>query len=799
MELMKNPKVLAWLMAFQRLLLLLFIATNSSAAGECRSVRINLGCELFASKDPTYWPSDSGRFAFGFYPEGGGFRVGIWLQTKPKKTVVWTAKRDEPPMSGDSQLVLSYDGQLILTTDHDQNITFLSLGEPASSASLLDTGNFVVYGSNISKIIWESFYYPTDTIVADQILITGNELASSVSESKRSTGKFTLKLQMDGNLVLYPAQTPERYYHAYWASNTVTNTITQGLQRKLILASDGLLSLVNYSGSVIYNMSTIRSSDAELIYRATLDADGFFRLYSHNFTSNSGPTVVGKWPFEMDPCIVKGICGFNSYCGSMGAHFNCYCLPGFSFLNPNDSSGGCVKNITSQSCGDSRDSVTVLENVGWLDTVYSFRPDSTQQECTESCLEDRYCEAAFYGENNCRKRSLPLRYGKVQSNSVGYLTLIKVSTCNVSYNLGDPRNGSSEIRSKKDLHLVFVILGGVIVAVALVGFTATFLLWHRSRRTTHGRLMGAGNGSLGLTEDVSLRSFSYDELTRATGGFKEEVGRGAFGAVYKGVLDFNGEKFIAVKRLEKIIEEGEREFLTEMRSIGRTHHRNLIRLLGVCYEGKTRLLVYDYMSNGSLADFLCKGQPRLHWNERVRIAQDVARGILYLHEDCEPHIIHCDIKPQNILIDDSWTAKVSDFGLAKLLTPDQTRTFTGIRGTRGYLAPEWYKNTPISVKTDVYSFGMVLLEIICCRKNVDIDVPDDEMILSEWVYKCFRTGDLKELLKGEEEVDKKMLERMVSVALWCIQDEPALRPTIKCVISMLEGSLEVHVPPVPTS
>ena len=290
-----------------------------------------------------------------------------------------------------------------------------------------------------------------------------------------------------------------------------------------------------------------------------------------------------------------------------------------------------------------------------------------------------------------------------------------------------------------------------------------------------------------------MRLFSYNELKRATNGFKEQLGKGSFGAVYKGAL-YKGKRLVAVKRLEKLVEEGEREFRSEMRAIGRTHHRNLVRLLGYCAEDSKRLLVYEYMSNGSLADHLFKAQMSPNWNERVTIALDIARGILYLHEECEASIIHCDIKPQNILMDDFWTAKISDFGLAKFLMADQTRTFTGVRGTRGYLAPEWQKNTPISVKADVYSYGIVLLEIVCCRRNVELDVSnEEEVILSTWIYNCFVARELHKILRGEE-ADKTMVENMVKVALWCIQDEPALRPTMKSVVLMLEGITEVLPP-----
>lgn len=149
-------------------------------------------------------------------------------------------------------------------------------------------------------------------------------------------------------------------------------------------------------------------------------------------------------------------------------------------------------------------------------------------------------------------------------------------------------------------------------------------------------------------------------------------------------------------------------------------------------------------------------------------------------------------------MDDSWTAKISDFGLAKLLVPNQTRTFIGPRGTRGYMAPEWNRNVPISVKVDVYSFGIVLLEIVFCRRNLELEVEEHEVILSDWVYSMFEAGQLGRLMVGEE-VENATMDRMVKVGLWCIQGEPALRPSMKNVILMLKGNLDISIPPCPTS
>ncbi|XP_058099187.1 G-type lectin S-receptor-like serine/threonine-protein kinase LECRK4 [Magnolia sinica] len=431
-----------------------------------------------------------------------------------------------------------------------------------------------------------------------------------------------------------------------------------------------------------------------------------------------------------------------------------------------------------------------------LDSSYATL-SITKDECRKVCLDDCNCEAAMFEYGKCMKLTLPMKYGR-ESESASSIIFIKVGHESPVDAITDSFPNVTRMvpgENKKEPRVKILIAGIVLATCLVASISFSCFLIYRNRAQSYKKMTDDNN--LSLSEEILLRSFSYNELVKATDNFKEELGKDSFGTVYKGSL-YNSNRTVAVKRLEKMVEEGEREVRAETRAIGRTHHRNLVRLLSFCDEGSSRLLVYEYMSNGSLANLLFKAQSRHDWKERVRIALDVARWIFYLHEECEPHIIHCDIKPQNIVMDGFWTAKISDFGLAKLVMPDQTRTFTGVRGTRGYLAPEWQKNTPISVKADVYSYRIVLLEIICCRRYIELEVPDNEIVLSEWVYSCFVGGELRKLLGGEE-VEGKILDRMVKVGLWCIQDEPALRPSMKNVILMMEGNMDMPIPPSPTS
>ncbi|XP_035541170.1 G-type lectin S-receptor-like serine/threonine-protein kinase RLK1 [Juglans regia] len=266
---------------------------------------------------------------------------------------------------------------------------------------------------------------------------------------------------------------------------------------------------------------------------------------------------------------------------------------------------------------------------------------------------------------------------------------------------------------------------------------------------------------------------------------------------FRATLNFDGIFILySYPKINSVFQENEKEFNAEVNIIGKTHHKNLVRLLGFCDEERQRLLVYEFLSNGTLSGFLF-GDSKPDWERRIKIAFGVVKGLLYLHEECSTQIIHCDIKPQNILLDEYFNARISDFGLAKLLMMNQSKTHTAIRGTKGYVAPEWFRNMPITAKVDVYSFGVMLLEIICCRKSVDMESEgEDRSILTYWAYDCFQEGTLDALVDYDMD-DMVKLERFVKVAIWCIQEDPTLRPTIQKVSQMLEGVLDVPVPPCP--
>ncbi|XP_044476702.1 G-type lectin S-receptor-like serine/threonine-protein kinase LECRK3 [Mangifera indica] len=488
--------------------------------------------------------------------------------------------------------------------------------------------------------------------------------------------------------------------------------------------------------------------------------------------------------------IGTGSCGFNSYCSNENGRYNCSCPPGYVFVDPTDRYSDCRPTF-QQRCeanDGSRDpeelyEIRELSNVNWPLGDYERLEPYNQTTCEKDCLQGCSCAVAIFGGETCWKKRLPLSNGRFE---LGAKALFKVRK-------GDSPEFSANSGSNKGISTLLgaLLLGGSVFfnVLLLVAFCLIVFVLPK-------RKYGNYNFQDSTMAESNLCFFTYNQLSEATDGFKEELGRGSFGIVYKGVFKTGSGNAIAVKKLDKLAQEREREFKTEVSAIGRIHHKNLVQLLGYCDEGTNRLLVYEFMSNGTLATILF-ALPRPDWNLRVRISLEIAKGLVYLHEECNVPIIHCDIKPQNILLDRYFNAKISDFGLSKLLLSDQSRTRTMIRGTRGYVAPEWFKNVAVSTKVDVYSYGVMLLEIICCRRSVEMETEEERReILIDWVYDCYVEGRLDVLVNEDEMAmaDKCRLQKWLMVAMWCIQEDPSERPTMKMVLNMLEGYLEVPQP-----
>lgn len=291
-----------------------------------------------------------------------------------------------------------------------------------------------------------------------------------------------------------------------------------------------------------------------------------------------------------------------------------------------------------------------------------------------------------------------------------------------------------------------------------------------------------------------IGQFSYEELATATGGFSQAnlLGQGGFGLVHKGVLT-NGRE-VAVKSLKSGSGQGEREFQAEVEIISRVHHRHLVSLVGYCIANENKLLVYEFVPNKTLEFHLHgKGQPVMDWATRLRIAIGTAKGLAYLHEDCMPRIIHRDIKTANILIDHNYEAMVADFGLAKLTTENHTHVSTRVMGTFGYLAPEYASSGKLSDKSDVFSFGVMLLELVTGRQPIDLTGTMMEDSLVDWarplLSKALEDGNFEQLVdpRLEGKYLHHELAHMAACAAASIRHSARKRPKMSQIVRALEG------------
>uniref|UniRef100_A0A0E0EJF4 non-specific serine/threonine protein kinase n=1 Tax=Oryza meridionalis TaxID=40149 RepID=A0A0E0EJF4_9ORYZ len=515
-------------------------------------------CSEINTAGPQSWVSPSGRLAFGFYPEGEGFSIGVWLVTDPSRFIMWTAFRNDPPVSGGSILLTACGSlQWIPPNQGFQGKVISAAPTSATSAAILDTSNFVLYDAK-KQVIWSIFGIPTDTLLPGQNLPPGNQLFSSVSDTNHATGKYRLSNQPDGNLVMYPigAIDPDS---AYWN----TGTYAQNFLLTLTLDSNGTLWLFDRNSQYrmvlfLTNQSLSASPESESYYHLTLDADGILRLYSHVFFKQGGaPKTKVEWlvPPSNDRCSVKGVCGPNSFCQvTSSGETSCSCLPGFEFLSANQSTQGCWRAQTGGCTGNSPNgdiglvvvaTMVTVKNTSWSDRSYNIPPQSpTIEECKAICMSDCACEIAMF-DSYCSKQMLPIRYGKRVPGSNTTL-FVKV----YSY---EPKRTASATST------AMLTSGAALAMLSLVLLSVSVMLCKRRPFLRYTRAPQHHETEFD-EESIGIRPYSFHDLELSTDGFAEELGRGAYGTVFKGVLTNSGNKGIAVKRLERMAEDGEREF-----------------------------------------------------------------------------------------------------------------------------------------------------------------------------------------------------------------------------------------------
>ncbi|KAL0746874.1 hypothetical protein Bca101_028876 [Brassica carinata] len=773
-----------------------------------------VGESLTASESQQFsssWRSPSGDFALGFRKirPNDGFTLSIWFDKIPDKTIVWHAQAVNTTtgfVPAGSKVTLTSDGGLVLTGPRGQLHWSSSLPPSSSSVSrglITDAGEFGLFSQDSTVALWSSFDHPTDTLLPTQSLEIGNNLSSRLTETSFKKGRFRLHLFDNGDLqllVLNSKTLAERdvYFQYYKTDTKEPNPGT-----RLVFNQSDMYVLLSDNSTRFIKSVSVSSRDDYL--RAVLHFDGVFAQYSHSKGEGSnGWKSVLAVPENIcriskpDISVGNVACGFNSICSLEDTQRpKCQCPERFSLLDTSDEYGDCKADFEMQTCGPSNNNTYELISVdrtNWPYGDYQMYREYDEERCRKACLDDCFCAAVIFGDDRvCWAKKFPLSYGQRSPNGENYdsrnsYTLIKVLK-------GGGADAPSAKDRGKDRDWLIIACSVLLGTSAFVNFI--FLALYGRSKTAKKKPNQGGDIGVATAVELNLRVFTYGELLAATGDFMEELGRGAFGIVYKGFLKLSNdsEVTVALKKLDRVAQENEKEFKNEVKVIGQIHHKNLVRLIGFCNEGHSRMIVYEFIPHGTLANFLFR-RPRPSWEDRRRISIGIARGILYLHEECSEQIIHCDIKPQNILLDEYYNPRISDFGLAKLLMMDQTHTLTNIRGTKGYVAPEWFRNSPITSKVDVYSYGVMLLETVCCKKAVDLE---DNVILIDWAYYCYQNRRLDDLIQDDLDAidDMEMVGRYVKIGIWCIQEEPRMRPNMRHVTQMLDGVAQVHDPPNP--
>ncbi|XP_047090993.1 G-type lectin S-receptor-like serine/threonine-protein kinase At2g19130 [Lolium rigidum] len=752
--------------------------------------------------------SSNGRYALGFFKPNSSkssqdttnWYLGIWFNTVPTFTPAWVANRDKPIKNTTSvELTISQDGNLVIQNESTKSIiwsTQANITTNSTTAILLSSGNLILTNSsNQSEVLWQSFDHPTDTFFPgaklgwDKVTGLNRSFVSWKNLIDPAAGGYRYELDPSGidQLLLVALNSSTSYWSTGPWSGKYFSSIPEMAARHSISAKFVKNDRERY---LTYNIVDAYM-DPNMLTRHAIDVSGQIKTFTWMKGSQDW-VMINAQPKAQ--CDVYAVCGPFTICNDNDVP-HCICMEGFSITSPKnweleDRADGCsrktqidcIRNISTTHTTDKfyhEPCVRLPQNAQKVEAAGSW------SECEQICLNDCSCTAYSFGDSGCsvwHNELLNIRRLECSdtTNSNGETLWLRLSAKDVQ-SLKYNRRGIS----------IGVATATVICALGLFALILLLMIW-TNKKNSSGHIVNGYTGCNGII------AFRYNELQRATKKFTDKLGAGSFGSVFKGFI--NDSNAIAVKRLDGAYQ-GEKQFRAEVSSIGAVQHINLVKLVGFCCEDDKRLLVYEYMSNHSLDVHLFRSNSTvLSWAARYQIALGVARGLAYLHESCRDCIIHCDIKPENILLDASFLPKVADFGMAKLLARDFSRVLTTMRGTAGYLAPEWITGVAITPKVDVYSYGMVLLEIISGRRNTCAPISSnvDVYFPVQAAHKLLE-GDVRSLvdhkLQGDVNLDEA--ELACKVACWCIQDDELDRPTMGEVVQILEGLTEIRMPPIP--
>ncbi|KAI7725559.1 hypothetical protein M8C21_025436 [Ambrosia artemisiifolia] len=750
--------------------------------------------------------SDAGIFELGYFQTGSSRNIYLGIRYKkiPVTTLVWVANRDQPLASASALVLKITDpGTLVLFNNismvWSSNTTTKSRN---ATAKLSDTGNLVLMDEN-KKVVWQSFDYPTEhwlpgmKIGYDYLRGIKWQLSSWESSDNPLVGGFTWGTEIHS----YPDDKLKQGSVVKFRVGVWKSEKFKGIS--------AVSKNLNFTYNVIVNEEEASISydygNSSALFRMTLSSSGKFESWGW---MEEGKTWQLGLSFPKDVCDTYNICGAHGSCILNMNEQSCVCLDETKFVPRNkqdwdmaDWSGGCVRR-TPLDCQNGSDAFIKYSNVKLPDTHDSwFNMSMTIQECEARCKKNCTCMAYANADASPGGRGCLLWFGDLidirsypQGNGHNDIFIRMASSELVAESNSKKKGG---IKGK-------IIIPAVILGVLLLGFISSWLLYVRKNKnhaepTEEGLIL---NISKSQEETMELPQFSFTTIANATVNFSphNKLGEGGFGPVYKGMLEEG--KQVAVKRLSKNSSQGLDEFKNEVICISKLQHRNLVKLLGCCIHGDEKLLIYEYMTNKSLDLFIFdeKQSLFLDWTKRFNIIKGIARGLVYLHQDSRLRIIHRDLKASNILLDHDTNPKISDFGIARSFGGNESQANTErVVGTYGYMSPEYAIDGIFSVKSDVFSFGVLVLEIVSGKRNRGFTQQEHGNNLLGYAWTLYNEGRSMDLVYPTiaESCHPQEVSKVIEVGLLCVQQNAEDRPKMSTVVRMLGGEDALPQPKQP--
>ncbi|CAL5405748.1 unnamed protein product [Camellia sinensis] len=757
-------------------------------------------------KDGDTIVSAGGNFELGFFSPGSSkYRyLGIWYKKISSETqdVVWVANRASPITGMSGVLKVVSPGILVLFNSANDVLWLSNMSRSAANpvAQLLDTGNLVMRDgsdSNPGDYLWQSFDYPGDTFLPGMKmginLTTGLNrfLSSWTSPDDPSPGKYTNKFHSDG----YPQILLRKGSSIQFRSGPWNGLRFSGMPN---LKPNPIYTFqfVYDQEEVYYEYELVNSS---VVSRMVLNPGGMIQRFIWIDRTQSWVLFLTA---QMDNCDRYTLCGPYGSCNINNSPA-CGCLKGFEprfaeEWDVADWSNGCVRK-TQLECGNG-DGFLKVSGLKLPDTQHSwFNVSMGLEECERVCL--RNCNCTGYANVDIRDggSGCLIWFGDLidirQYAENGQDLYVRMAASELE------KLNSSSAKRRVRIIAIPISLVGVVLLILFLFFQV------RNKRKLKRVGMTRFNPETDYSDEnerkyIELPLFDFATISKATDNFSisNKIGEGGFGPVYKGTLE-EGQQ-IAVKRLSKSSRQGLDEFKNEVLCIAKLQHRNLVKLQGCCIEEEERMLIYEYLPNKSLDSFIFgeKQSMLLDWPKRFNIINGIARGLLYLHQDSRLRIIHRDLKAGNILLDNEMNPKISDFGMARSFGGNETQAnTTRVVGTYGYMSPEYAIDGLFSIKSDVFSFGVLVLEIISGKKNRGFHHPDHNLNLLGHAWNLHKEGKSSELIDTSmaDACNHPEVIRSIHISLLCVQQSPEDRPSMSSVVLMFCSDMVLPQPKQP--